>query len=111
MSDQLDVAYWREQVAKEPSIIGAGLEVTRVATDGTKFACSALYSAAWKVTAGLGYRRLITYTQAGESGASLAGAGWRVVAQRKPRAGWTAPSRPRVDRGVDGIARTLWEAS
>lgn len=25
MSDQLDVAYWREQVAKEPSIIGAGL--------------------------------------------------------------------------------------
>lgn len=38
MSDQLDVAYWREQVAKEPSIIGAGLvasldEILRLRAD------------------------------------------------------------------------------
>jgi hypothetical protein len=93
---------------------GRTLEVNRTATDGTANANSMLYAAAWKVTKGLGYRRLITYTQAGETGASLRAAGWTVLAvlaSRPPRAGWTAPSRPRDDRGVDGIARTLWEVA
>ncbi|WP_431315677.1 XF1762 family protein [Streptomyces murinus] len=58
----------------------------------------------------LGYRRLVTYTQAGESGASLRGAGWRVIARRPPRTGWHTPSRPRAGRGNDRIARLLWEA-
>ncbi|CAL9417102.1 XF1762 family protein [Streptomyces sp. enrichment culture] len=69
-----------------------------------------LYSAAWRAAKALGYRRLITYTQDGESGASLRGAGWRVVASRPPRTGWHTPSRPRTDRGTDRIARYLWEA-
>lgn len=90
---------------------GLTLEVTRSATDGTRNANSKLYGEAWKGTKALGYRRLITYTQQGESGASLRGAGWRVVAQLPARSGWDAPSRPREDRGVDGIPRTLWEAS
>lgn len=90
---------------------GMTLEVNRTATDGTKNANSMLYGACWRVASGLGYRRLITYTQDGETGASLRGAGWRVVNQLAPKAGWTRPSRPRVDRGVDRIARTLWEAS
>lgn len=89
---------------------GRTLEVARTATDGTPNANSKLYGAAWQAARALGYRRLVTYTQAGESGASLRGAGWRVVASRPPRAGWTTPSRPREDRGVDGMARTLWEA-
>jgi hypothetical protein len=50
-------------------------------------------------------------TQADESGASLRAAGYRVVASRPPRPGWSCPSRPREDRGVDGIARTLWEVA
>lgn len=90
---------------------GFTLEVTRVATDGTEHACSMLYAACWRATKALGYRRLITYTQAGESGASLRGAGWQVIAVRPPRTGWDCPSRPREDRGVDGVQRTLWEAS
>src|SRR4051812_39255281 len=45
---------------------GCTLEVTRCATDGTPNAGSALYAAAWRATKALGYRRLITYTQAGE---------------------------------------------
>ena len=85
--------------------------MNRTATDGTKNANSMLYGAAWRVAAGLGYQRLITYTQAGESGASLRGAGWRVVAERKERKGWSVPSRPREDHGVDTIPRTLWDAS
>jgi hypothetical protein len=90
---------------------GLTLEVNRSATDGTKNANSMLYGAAWRAASALGYRRLITYTQAGESGSSLRAAGWKVLAERPARAGWTAPSRPRDDRGVDGIPRTLWEAS
>jgi hypothetical protein len=90
---------------------GLTLEVTRSATDGTRNANSKLYGEAWKATKALGYRRLVTYTQQGETGASLRAAGWRVVAQLPPKRGWDRPSRPREDRGVDGIARTLWEAS
>ncbi len=90
---------------------GLTLEVNRTTTDGTKNANSMLYGAAWRVTAGLGYQRLITYTQAHESGASLRGAGWRVVHELPERHGWTTPSRPRSDRGVDRMPRTLWEVS
>lgn len=89
---------------------GLTLEVSRTATDGTPNANSALYGAAWRAAKALGYRRLITYTQADESGASLRGAGWRVIARRPPRGGWNMPSRPREDRGLDRIPRTLWEA-
>jgi hypothetical protein len=89
---------------------GLTLEVTRTATDGTRNACSLLYAAAWRASKALGYRRLVTYTQRGETGASLRAAGWRVIAQRPPHAGWDRPSRPRQLRGTEGIPRTLWEA-
>lgn len=91
---------------------GLTLEVNRTAVaDNTANANSMLYGAAWRAAKALGYRRLITYTQEGESGASLRGAGWRVVAELKPRAGWSGLSRVRAGNGNDGIARTLWEAS
>lgn len=90
---------------------GRTLEVVRTATDGTRNCNSMLYGAAWRAASAMGYRRLITYTQQGESGASLRAAGWRVVAERPARKGWAAPSRPRDDRGTDGIARTLWESA
>ena len=90
---------------------GMTLEVNRTATDGTPNANSMLYAAAWRASKALGYRRLITYTQAGESGSSLRAAGWRVIAERPARKGWSVPSRPREDKGVDGIPRMLWEAS
>lgn len=88
---------------------GLTLEVTRTVTDGYRNANSMLYGAAARAIFAMGYRRLVTYTQEGESGSSLRGAGFRIVAQRPPRKGWNAPSRPRVDRGVDHIPRTLWE--
>lgn len=90
---------------------GATLEVTRSATDGTANANSALYGAAWRAARALGYRRLVTFTQQGESGASLRGAGWRVVAERRARSGWHTPSRPRASTGAEHMPRTLWEAS
>lgn len=90
---------------------GQTLEVVRTATDGTRNANSMLYGAAWRATSALGYSRLITYTQAGETGASLRAAGFTVLAKRPARPGWDAPSRPRVDRGTSGVSRTLWEAT
>jgi hypothetical protein len=90
---------------------GQTVEVTRLATDGAHNACSMLYAAAWRAAKALGYTRLITYTQSGESGASLRAAGWRVVAQRPPHKGWWRPSRRRVDSAPTGIQRTLWEAA
>lgn len=94
---------------------GLTLEVNRTATDGTRNANSMLYGAAWRAARALGYGRLITYTQDGESGASLRAAGWTVVAQRPARAGtnrsWNHPSRPRGAPDPAALPRTLWEAS
>ena len=90
---------------------GRTLEVNRTATDGTPNANSMLYGAAARAAFALGYRRLITYTQGDESGGSLRAAGWKVIAERPPRPGWSVPSRPRNDRGVDYMPRTLWEVS
>jgi len=90
---------------------GQTLEVNRTATDGTLNAGSALYGASWRAARALGWTRLVTYTQADETGASLRGAGWRVVAERTPHAGWDRPSRPRETTGLERIPRTLWEAA
>lgn len=72
-------------------------EVTRVATDGTKNACSILYAACWRAARALGYRKLITYTLKRESGTSLRAAGLVTVGETKGRS-WNVPSRPRVDK-------------
>lgn len=90
---------------------GQTLEVTRTATDGTRNTNSLLYGAAWRAAKALGYTRLITYTQSGETGSSLRAAGWRVVAERRATPGWDRPSRPRQPTGTEHIPRTLWEAS
>lgn len=90
---------------------GSTLEVTRSATDGTVGANAMLLASAWRAAKAMGYRRLITYTQGEEIGKTIAAAGYKVVAERPARPGWNVPSRPRSDRGLDSIARTLWEVS
>jgi hypothetical protein len=91
---------------------GLTLEVNRTCIAGdVPNGNSQLYGAAWRAAKALGYRRLITYTQAGESGASLRAAGWRVLAEREARTGWDAPSRRRHALGTENVQRTLWEAS
>ena len=90
---------------------GQTLEVTRVTSDGTGNAGSMLYGACWRAAKALGYTRLITYTQDGETGASLLAAGWRIVAERPAHSGWNRPSRPREPKGTEHMPRTLWEAA
>ncbi|MFI1092113.1 XF1762 family protein [Streptomyces sp. NPDC020917] len=62
-----------------PFDTGWTAEVTRLATDGTPNACGCLYGAAWRTARAAGYERIITYTQHGESGASLRSAGWHLA--------------------------------
>lgn len=89
---------------------GWTFEVTRSCTDGHRNANSALYGAAWRAARALGYRRGITYTQDGDSGASLLAAGWQVAAKLKPRPGWDTLGRPRDnDQHPTEIGRTRWE--
>lgn len=90
-------------------------EVIRTCTDGTKNANSMLYGAARKAAFAMGYRRIITYIQDGETGASLRGAGWWKVKDLKARGTWaasTADERLKAMRDPDGpggVARQLWE--
>lgn len=76
---------------------GMTLEVLRLASDGTKNACSFLYAASWRVTRALGYQKLITYILDTEPGTSLTAAGWRLVAQTRGGS-WSRESRPRIDK-------------
>lgn len=94
---------------------GLTLEVNRTCTDGTPNANSFLYGACWRIARAMGYRKLITYTQVGESGASLRAAGYRIIAERPARPNWreaTTNERLRLMRdfeGSGGVARTAWE--
>lgn len=85
-------------------------EVTRSCTDGTRNANSCLYGSAKRAAWALGYRRCVTYTEDGETGASLRAAGWLPAAELSPRAGWDTESRPR-EPGRDFIGRLRWEVT
>jgi hypothetical protein len=75
---------------------GWTLEVTRLASDGTRNACSFLYRAAWRAARSLGYRRLVTYTLRTEGGASLRAAGFKLIGEAGGGS-WSRKERPRVD--------------
>lgn len=83
---------------------GYTAEVTRLASDGTKNACSMLYSACWRAARAMGYRRLITYILDSEPGTSLRAAGFRFVG-RCGGGSWSCPSRPRVDKHPTVVKR------
>lgn len=91
---------------------GLTIEVNRTATDGCPNANSALYGAAWRISSAMGYRRLITYTQADESGASMRAVGAMRVRDLPPRRSWAESSVAlralRDPVGNGGVQRTLW---
>jgi len=76
---------------------GRTLEVTRLATDGTRNACSFLYGAAARAAFALGYQRIGTYILKSEDGASLRASGWRLLGERGG-ASWSRTSRQRTDK-------------
>jgi hypothetical protein len=84
-------------------------EVTRVATNGYRNACSFLYGASWRAARSLGYRKLVTYTLPEEGGASLRAAGWKLLGEAGGGS-WNCKSRPRVDKAPTQT-KLRWEVA
>jgi hypothetical protein len=93
---------------------GVTLEVIRccVVADAPKGSASFLYSRSWRAARALGWAKLITYTLQSESGASLRGAGWRLIGTLPERdaAGWQSRSG-RAWQPVVGQAKFRWEVA
>ena len=86
---------------------GWTLEVNRLCTDGTKNACSMLYSSAWRAARAMGYKKLITYILDNESGTSLKASNWKCVGETGGGS-WNSKARPRVDMHPTQI-KIKWE--
>ncbi len=82
---------------------GKTLEVLRVCTDGTPNANSFLYGRVKRIAALMGYSKVITYTPAEESGASLKAVGGKGVGEVQPKE-WSVPSHHRKSQPVYGKA-------
>ena len=74
---------------------GLTIEVVRCCTNGTKNACSFLYSRAARIAKEMGYMRIITYILQSEDGTSLKASGWHIDKELCGGGSWDAPSRPR----------------
>lgn len=68
------------------------VEATRLCTDGTRGACSALYAAAARAAKEIGYDKIQTFILDSEPGTSLRAAGW-VFEQTSSGGDWNVPSR------------------
>lgn len=92
---------------------GGTAEVTRccVLDDAPKGTCSFLYSRCWRAWSAMGGKKLVTYTLQTEPGASLRGAGWKIVGETPGHSkGWT--NRPgREWQVLTGQAKFRWEIS
>ena len=79
-----------------------------IAPKGTN---SFLYAHCWQAWRAMGGLKLITYTLQSESGASLRGAGWKIVAEVKAGEGrqWSRPQRPRELREIYEQQKFRWE--
>lgn len=92
---------------------GLNAEIIRTCTTGARNANSQLYGALLKCGKAMGYHKVYTYTQEGESGASLRAVGFVVDAQLKPRPSWSESSvKGKALRDAayqtGGVARTRW---
>ena len=92
---------------------GFTLEVNRTCTDGEFNVNSMLYGAIWRAAKALGYVRIVTYTQADETGASLRASGWVKMKNLPARKSWSDSSVAlkslRDPVGSGGVDRVLWE--
>lgn len=88
---------------------GQTVEVLRVATDGTKNACSALLGACARAAKAIGAYRIITYTLENESGVSLKASGWKLE-KSEIKSWWLHEgSRPAaVRREHHGLEKVRW---
>lgn len=83
------------------------VEVTRLVTDGTPNACSALYSAAARAAREMGYLKIQTYILDSESGVSLKAAGWTFMGTTGSGKGWQSREGRRTDQPT--CTKGRWE--
>ena len=83
------------------------LEVTRLVTDGTPNACSALYSAAARVGKELGYELIQTFILESEPGTSLKAAGW-MLESHSSGGDWTRDSKPNRRQDQPQCPKQKW---
>lgn len=91
---------------------GFTLEVLRTCTNdmAPKGTNSFLYSRCWRAARAMGYRKIITYTLQTESGASLRGAGFTLIAEVRPhKGGWSSSQRLRAWQPIYGQLKFRWE--
>lgn len=72
---------------------GLTLEITRVATDGSRNANSMIYGALIRAGKAMGYKRFVTYTLDSESGSSLKAVGFQEAARLPGSQDWARPNR------------------
>jgi hypothetical protein len=84
---------------------------TCVQEDAPRNVNSFLYGVCWRVWRAMGGRRLVTYTLRSESGASLRGAGWKIVGEVRPTEdGWRKNDHLRREwQPVQGQQKLRWE--
>ncbi len=85
------------------------VEITRVATDGHKNACSKLYGALCRAAGALGYQWAITFTRVSEPGSSLRAAGFVDMGLTREQS-WNRPSRKR-DGELSQVRRWMREVT
>ena len=86
---------------------GLTLEVLRVCTDGTRNANSMLYARVKRIAQLMGYRKVLTYTLAEESGSSLRAVGAQKNGIVKPRE-WSREKRKRETQKVYKKEKIRW---
>jgi len=92
---------------------GLTAEVTRVCVvdDAPKNSCSFLYGRCWRIWQQMGGKRMVTYTLQDETGASLRGAGWKIVGEVKPHNRWSQRGGGRTWQPIYGQMKFRWETS
>lgn len=92
---------------------GFTAEVLRMcaAPDAPKNTCSFLYGRCWRIWQQMGGLRMVTYTLQTESGASLRGAGWKIVGETSVKKGAWQNRPGRKWQPIYGQLKFRWEAS
>lgn len=94
---------------------GFTAEVLRVCVrpDAPRNVCSFLYGRCWRIWQQMGGRRMLTMTLQTESGASLKGAGWRIVGESRSEGAWNRKSKSdgkvREWQPIYGQGKFRWE--
>jgi hypothetical protein len=88
---------------------GFTAEVLRVCVrpEAPRNACSFLYGRCWRIWQQMGGLRMVTYTLQSEGGASLRGAGFKIMGEVRPHRRWQ--DKGREFHPIYGQAKFRWE--